>query len=279
MEDPFAALLQTLQSVFNSATVRNGKYTIKPLQALKDAIDQYNPQNNTTFYFLLKSLTAAIPYIEKKPLNLSQTIKYMDILAKQHGISQIAWHTILEKHRKTNRFQFNSYRPSEKNLISWLSSKTGKPFDQLDPIEKTQTLLDYRNHHGFSAKLNAYLKKNPDFLFQLINKSVTNFMKIASTRLNLYLTDKQLATAIIQYIPELINTEHYSLNEVDGLVKKLNGALSNGRSIHTLLRNADAKAILEHSIFFQILQSMEYKNHNNLENMTLSHTIQDHSKP
>lgn len=257
MDDPFAELLKLLQSLFNSATVRNGKYIIKPIQDLKEATDTYSQQQKRTFYTLLKALAEAIPYIEKKPINFSQISHCMDSLGKKHGILRIDWHAILEKHRRSSRFQFIIYRANEKNLDSWLSIKIGKSFDQLNQTEKIQTLLDYKNHHGFSSRLNSYLKKNPEFLFRLIMNSFTNFTKIASTRLNLYLTDKQLATAIIQHLPEIINSEQFTTNQVDELVDKVNRMLSNGRSINTLLRNTEAKAILENSAYFRIYQNKE----------------------
>ena len=57
-----------------------------------------------------------------------------------------------------------------------------------------------------------------------------------------------------------MNVVDPSMNHVEQLITKLNEILSSGRSIETLLRNSEAKDILDQSIYFQIVQSDEYKN-------------------
>ena len=89
--------------------------------------------------------------------------------------------------------------------------------------------------------------------------SERNFAKISHTRLCLYLTDTQLALAILKHSPKFVNDNENPHAQVEVLVHKLNSILSNGRSVGTLLRNSDAKTILENSIFFQIYQSDEYQ--------------------
>lgn len=260
MEDPFNELLKSLQTLFHTVTVRNGKYTIKPVQTLMDATAQYNPRLKSTFYRLLKALCDCIPYFEKRRSNLNDVIHCLDQLAKKQGIAYIDWNIVLEKHNKSPRFRFSTHPPNEQSFMAWISKKTGKPFNQLNHFEKTQTLVDFRNHIGFSQKLCTHLKKHPDFLFELSIESEKNFLKIANTRLNLYLTDKQLAESILHHLSKFIHNNEQTIHAVDELVKKLNEILSNGRSVGTLLRNKEAKIILEQSIFFQLYQSETDKN-------------------
>ena len=91
-------------------------------------------------------------------------------------------------------------------------------------------------------------------------RSERNFAKISHTRLCLYLTDTQLAFAIVKHCSKFVGDIENPHMQVEDLVHKLNAILSHGRSISTLLRNSDAKTILENSTFFQIYQSEEYQN-------------------
>lgn len=90
-------------------------------------------------------------------------------------------------------------------------------------------------------------------------KSESDFIKIANTRLILYLTDEQIASAIIKYLPNLLPEHPDTFMQVEQLVDKVNEILSNGRSISTLLRNTEAKSILEHSDFFLFIKQMNTK--------------------
>lgn len=260
MEDPFSALQKSLLPVFHLAAMRDGKYTFLAVQQLKDATELYNPQARSTFISLLRAIREALPHIEQWRVNFDDIRKSMDNLAKQHQMPSIDWSKIVSHPKVSPRFQFSALNHSRKEdtLIFWLSAKTGKPFAQLDHTELTQAMLDNRDRHGFSQKLIDHLKKQPDFLFDLIMKSEKNFIKIANTRLILYLTDEQLAKAIIQHIPNLVNKQKESFEQVESLIHKLNDILSNGRSVSTLLRNGAAKPILEGSELIRIYQSDEY---------------------
>lgn len=262
MEDPFSTLLKSLQSIFHLEAMRNGKYTYPPVQQLKDATERYNPDGKHTFISLLGAIKEALPYIEKWQVNFDAIRKPMDALAKQHHMPSIDWNKILAHPKVSPRFQFTALNHSRVNddLIVWLTSKIGKPYAQLDHVEMTQAMVEFRGRQGFSQRLKDHLNKEPDFLFDLIMKSEKNFIKICHTRLILYLTDEQLAQAIIQHIPHLIHKQKEPFEQVELLIHKLNEILSNGRSVSTLLRNSAAKPILDNSIFFQIYQSDEYKN-------------------
>ena len=262
MEDPFSALLKSLQSVFHLEAMRNGKYTYPAVQQLKEATEHYNPNAKNTFISLLRAIREALPNIEKWRVNFDAIRKSMDAMAKLHHMPSIDWNKVLSHPKVSPKFQFSALNHSraEDDLLVWLTAKTGKPYAKLDHNELTQAMLDNRDRHGFSQKLNMHLKKHPEFLFDLIMNSEKNFIKIAQTRLILYLTDEQLAKAIIQHSPNMIHKQKEPYEQVELLVHKLNDILSNGRSVSTLLRNGTAKPILDNSIFFQIYQSEEYAN-------------------
>ncbi len=58
----------------------------------------------------------------------------------------------------------------------------------------------------------------------------------------------------------MIHKRKEPFEQIEQLIHTLNEILSNGRSVSTLLRNADAKLILENSPLFQMYLSEEYKN-------------------
>lgn len=263
MEDYFSNLSKSLQSLFHLESMRNGKYTYPAVQQLKDAIENYHPKAKNTFVQLLRALKEALPYIEKWRINFDSIRKSMDQLAKIHQMPTINWNLVLAHPKVSSRFQFSALNHArrEVDLRSWLTSKTDKSYFQLQPSEITHALLENINRPGFSQKLSTHLKKYPDFLFRLIMDSEENFTKICKSRLILYLTDKQIAQAIIQHIPTFINQEAKPFEQVTQLVHTLNEILSNGRSVSTLLRNAQATPVLLNSIFFQLYQSERYQNH------------------
>ncbi|WP_447531100.1 Dot/Icm T4SS effector MavF [Legionella pneumophila] len=262
MEDPFSVLLKSLQSVFHLEAMRNGKYTFPAVQHLREATENYNPKARNTFIELLRAIREALPYIEKWRINFNVIRKSMDALAKLHHMPTIDWNQVLSHPKVSPRFQFSALNHShhEYDLMTWLEKKVGKPFTQLDHTELTQTLVDHRDRLGFSQKLSNHLKKDPDFLYNIILRSERNFIKISQTRLILYLTDEQLARAIIKHIPVLMHKRKAPFEQIEQLIHTLNEILSNGRSVSTLLRNTDAKTILENSPLFQMYLSEEYKN-------------------
>lgn len=267
MDDPFSALQKSLQTGFHLEAMRNGKYTYAAVQELKDAIDCYNSDNKSSFINLLRALKEAMPYIEKWRVHFNDIKNAMDALAKIHKVPAIDWNIVLSHPKVSPRFQFSAMNHSKKedDLLVWLTAKIGKPYAQLDHGDLTQAMVDNRDRHGFSRKLSKFLKTEPEFLFQLIMKSEKNFIKITNTRLILYLTDEQIAKAIVHHTPKLIHKQKEPIEQVELLINKINAILSNGRSVSTLLRNAEARPILEQSIFFQIYQSDEYKNRNDQE--------------
>lgn len=259
MSDPLSTVHQSLELLFRLATERNGKYTYPEVQALKETIDDYleNP-SKLNFLALKKAVRYSIVYIEKWQLDFDSIKEAIDKEAHQHQLPPIDWSKLLSHSNASSKFQSYALNhvPKEDSLVSWLLTRTNQsPETILSTKKLTELLLQNRHEHGFSKKLSKQLDDKPCFLFELVMKSVSCFIQIASTSLSLYLTDEQLAEAIIKHIPEEDEITDESVSE---LIAKLNNILSHGRSISTLLRNAHAKDILNRSSVFQHYQSDEY---------------------
>lgn len=257
MTDPFAELSKTLHPIFHLESMRNHNYVYPEIQPLKEALAHFNLNNKETFINLLKAIRAALPYIEKWRIDFNIIKNSLDALAPKFNLPVINWNAYLSKSNTSSKFQFsalNHSRYTQTELLTWLAAKSGATFSRGNITLQIHVLLQYREHIGFSQKLNAHLKKDPDFLFRLIMESEKNFSQIAHTRLVLYLTDTQLAEAIIRHLPSLIQKQENPTLQASQLANKLNEILSNGRSVSTLLRNAEAKSILDKSDLLQQYQ-------------------------
>lgn len=258
MADPFSVLIKTLNRMFRLEAIRNNKYTCNEVQHLDDAIRCYNPKVTATFYNLLGAVRKAMPFIEKWNVDFNKVKSCLDSMAKQHQTPPIDWNKFLTHPKISPKFQFSALNntQSEHDLNALIK------VTELNNAELTQAIIDKREQQGFSSKLLGHLKKEPGFLFDLILKSKRNFTRISKTRLILYLTDEQLAHAIIKHLPEFLHNKKEPFKnpfeEVEQVVDAINKNLSKGRSISTLLRNTDAKLILEQSAIFQMYQSEEY---------------------
>jgi hypothetical protein len=256
MSNPFSALKAALRSVFHLESMRNGKYIYPEVQQLKMCLDNFQP-NKQKFIELLKALRASLPYIEKWHVDFNSIRVPLDSLAIKLQMHKIDWDRFLSHSNTSLKFQFSAlnHKYKELELLPWLATKSGLAGTSNNLDMQIRVLLEYRDHFGFSQKLSAQLKKDPDFLFRLIMSSEKNFTEIAHTRLILYLTDKQLAEAILKYIPRFVQHNANPITQATKLVDKLNEILSNGRSVSTLLRNAQAKFILDSSELLQIYQN------------------------
>lgn len=261
MDDPFSALNKALELLFEIEQKRHGDFVFPEIRALKKAIETYHPEKKTTFKALVKALGGALPHFEKWGLDFDLIKNATNSLAKEHQMPAVNWDKFLSHPKVSPKFQFTfSNAQQEIELIPWLTDKARAAFTQHKSSVQVRMLIDYQEHLGFSQKLSTHLEKDPGFLSRLIMESENNFIKISNTRLILYLTDEQIAEAIIRHLPKLLQDHQNPLMQVEQLVDKLNGILSNGRSISTLLRNAEAKSVLDNSEFFQIYQSEAYKN-------------------
>ncbi|KTD73967.1 hypothetical protein [Legionella tucsonensis] len=259
MDDPFSALSNAVESVFHLVKPRsNGKYIYSEIQGLKEALDNYRQHSEkTTFIGLVKALGAALYLFEKWRINFEPIKSSVDALASQHQMPAINWDKYLTHPKVSPRFQFGDQQGEE--FISWLKSISKKAFMQQEN-GIIAMLIAYSEYDGFSDKLTTHLQNHPEFLLHLILESKENFIEISSSRLILHLTHKQIAQAIIHYLPELLQEHPDPFVQVEQLVARLNVILTHGCGISTLLRNSEAKAILDSSEFFQIYQSEQYKN-------------------
>lgn len=258
MSDPFDVLKDALQSVFHLEPMRNGKYIYPEIQQLKVSLDNSGTHNKRSFIELTNAIKAALPrfarYVEKGHLDFNTIRASLDSGAKTLNLPMINWGANIAK--TSLKFQFCD-KSKDLELFPWLEAISGATGIQHHNPTQLRVLLEHREHYGFSQKLSAHLKKDPDFLFRLIIESEKNFTQIAQTRLVLYLTDQQLAEAIIKHIPRFVQSHTNPTAQAAQLIEVLNKILSNGRSVSTILRNAEAKLILDSSKLLQLYQSGE----------------------
>ncbi|MDR3503727.1 MAG: hypothetical protein P4L79_14205 [Legionella sp.] len=260
MNDPFAALKDALQPIFHRAPMRNERFIYSEIQQLKQSLDNFHPIPQRKFIELLKFLRAVLPHLEKWNLDFGVIKAQIDCLTKTLNLPPMKWDNYLSHSNASLKFQFSAlnHRSQEADLLTWLTHKSGATTIKHDsPTSIITMLLEYRDHFGFSQKLSAQLKKEPLFLTNLIMESDHNFVQIVRTRLVLYLTDRELAEAIIKHIPHFVQNNPDPITKAAQLVEKLNEILSNGRSISTILRNAEAKFILDSSELIQRYQTVE----------------------
>jgi hypothetical protein len=261
MNDPFSVLKKTLESVFHFAPKRNGKFVYLEMEQLKKALEAYQPGKKETFIALVRSLRATLPHFEKWRINFDEVRESFDALAKMNQ-TPINWDKLLAHPKVSPRFQFSAANNvQEVDFLTWISELSAKKF-QLNHSETDllDALIACEETPGFSQKFTFKLQKDPQFLSQFIMDSEPKFIKVLNARLALYLTDVQIAKALIKYLPDFQKDQDLS-PQVEQQIDKLNGLLSNsGRSVFTLLRNTEAKSVLDRSEYFRIYQSDEYKN-------------------
>lgn len=261
MDDPLSALKLSLQPIFHFEPKRHGDYTHPAVQQLEYAINDYDPNSKQSFLSLIKTIKAAMPQIEKWRVNFEIIKKSMDVFAQKHDMT-LDWNRVLSQTKISSKFHFKAlnHRKKEDDLVHWLNAKTGQKITTLTCTEQTNILLSFKDKQGFNKKLTHYLKNNPNFLFDLIIDSIENFEKISKSVLICQLTDTQLATTIIQYIPCLIDPKKEGYEQVEHLINTLNNKiLSHGRSVSTILRTTDAVPILMTSEYIKSFQSEGYK--------------------
>ncbi|STY28375.1 Uncharacterised protein [Legionella wadsworthii] len=247
MDDPFSALKKALEPVCSLMPQR----TYTEIRQLKEAADNYRPDEKSSFIELVKTLGETLRYFENRGIHVEPIFEplknLIDELAQQHDMAAVDWGIFLSKPKNSSRFQFQQPQ-HDGEFVPWLDAMSQQIPDQEDSSLHSK-LIAHKERLGFTQRLISHLKKDPEFLSRLIMESKDNFTQISRTRLILYLTDVQLAQAIIKYLPHFLQ-ENLNLNEI----------LSNGRSISTILRNSDAKTILDNSESFQLYQNEADKN-------------------
>lgn len=257
MSHPFAALKNALRTVFDLEPKRMGRYTYPEIQQLQQAFHNLELHNGKKeFIAFLKALREALPHIEKRRIDFASIKVSIDDLAKAIQMPIMNWDQYLSRSNGSPKFQFSALNHQHKEIsfLTWLSITAGKALSPEKRPPQVILLLECKDHLGFSQKLSDHLNRDPDFLFRLIMESDTNFIQIVNTRISLYLTDKQLAQAIIKHASLIVQGAPDPLQHATMLVDKLNEILSNGRSISTLLRNTEAKSVLDCSELFRVYQ-------------------------
>lgn len=255
MSNPFLALQDALRPVFKMA-LRNGKSNYPKIQQLKSAVDAFNPNDTETFIKLYHALCGSLSHIAQWRLDFVSIRNSMDKLALSLNMPKINWDRMVSKSNTPSFFPHCAFQGKNcnKDLLTWLAEHSGTNVATADIETQIRILLQYSENLGFSTKLNEHLTKHPNFLFTLIAKSEKHFTQIANSRLVLYLTDEQLAHAIIRFLPRLLKQHANRMHQTDNIVEKINKMLSNGRSVSTILRNTQAKFILEESELWQAHQ-------------------------
>lgn len=275
MDDPLSTLHKALQPVFDVYldTMRNGRYTYTEIQELKEAEAQYREEpSKSLFIQLRKALRKSFSYIQNRPINISDIQEAMAHLDKIHGMKPINWERLIltSPHHNSSRFFGAINRTNESDLMVWIAIKSGAAYEDLDNSALTETLVNHLDQLGCN-QLNKHLEREPDFLFDLIMESVHNFRSVTNTMLILYITDEQLAEAIVKHIPHFTHQQTESSYEQAALlIERLNESLSNGRSIPALLRNTNAKTILDRSELIQSYQNYQNEHNSTSSNMTIT---------
>lgn len=163
------------------------------------------------------------------------------------------WELFLSPNAKAFTFRYSSqfFKSEASDLLAWLVQKEGlrtKP----ESLHAWRYLL-VRHHEtlGFSPKLNEHLLKDPEFLFRIIMDTEENFRKICRTQIILHLTDVQIAQAIVKHHSKWFPNTLQSPITAQIMISKINEFLTHGRSYITLVRNDQAKLILDNVDVFK----------------------------
>lgn len=238
-------LKHALAPLFQLETMRNGKYIYPEIQTLFLMMQQCEEFNKVELIELLKCIRNALVYIEKWRMDFKLIQKPLSKLVKTHQIP-LKWDVFLAQSKTSLKFQFSAlnHHSSEMDLIPWLQHKEGWDNPKLSLRAEYYLVMKYRKHLGFSQKLSEHLNQDPHFLRKIIMDDMEHFVKLAHCRLVLYLTDVQIAEAIVKYHTQFL-TKNKQEDVLVDLVTKLNSILSNGRSISTVMRSVEARFLLE----------------------------------
>ena len=268
MTDPHSELDVFIQDILTlQHKNHNDHYRFGPAQALKTAADKYrqNP-NKDSFMQLINAITGILPYISNsRVINLTRfQSKINEIANKHYQMEPINWQENTGRTRTTTRvtvgFRFTSISHSGDSLLPWLNTIISRDFVKLNGTQQTQVLIEcYAKYDGFSTALKRHLDVNPDFLVKLALNSEENFIKIAQSRLNLFLDDQQMATIMKEHW--LDRSQVYSFEVMDQLLNKMASVLSYGRTIAKLLENPNVQEYLRDTPFLNFYQREDYKHH------------------
>lgn len=254
LTDKLSDLLKPLFLIANTREIEGQEqYTDASIEALQAALDNYKIKPSDDLFIQLNaSIKTACSRVQSPLIQYVKIIELMEELSQHHKIDTIGLGDM--------KSALNSQAPP--SLKEWLQNAESVE-------DRARKLVEYQDTFGFSQiqsrhtdVLSAYLQKHPDFLADLITASKTSFILIAGSPISIRITDTQIAQAILAHQPTLSNDEQENYRRVNNYINHLNNAiLSNGRSVSTLMRNKDAKALLDTSKIFQIAQSEIFKRH------------------
>lgn len=273
MKDPLVnELIKAFQSVFE-LSMRKGKFIYPEIRKLKQILHNFDPTDKKDFHKLLKILREALPRIEQWHFDFNNIKSSLDLLAQKLNLPVIDWHKYLSHSNASFHFQISvNQRYQRINLIEWLEMESGEALADNDLLTQVNMLLKCHQYSGFSKRLTTHLEKDRDFLFQLITESEDIFTRITNTRLILHLTDGQLAKAILKHLPKWLENYPDSSMPTEKIIEIINEKLSQGRSVSTLLRNKNAKTILDSS---ELLNPYQSSNANPIASTNPLSTVQE----
>ncbi len=247
MTDPLAELEDSLAYMFElQKTKHQGKYINPLVEELKTAIENYK-EDSANLLALNAAVSKAFPVIGN----------YVDTYKVKQKLSVLSGKRI----EVINWYQCDSAKEGEKNFISWLSLMIGKDFSALDSDKQVQVLLNKQAEKELRVKLGVYLHIEPDFLINLALRSLTNFIKLITSRLGFKFEKHQVAKAISHHGQTMIDESLEPHEQVDILIDFVDKRLSpKGYSIEKLLNDPLAKTELEKMELIQYYQSLDYKN-------------------
>lgn len=250
MPDPLTVLKDALKPIFILKQITGRTVVHSEIIALQKALDEFQPNKKNSFLKLRNAVGNALPFIEKWHVDFNSVRSALEAMNQDHGLDPIKWDVYLSRANTSPTFQFSA----DEGLLSWMEVHA-----EPNVVTTLERLVNLRETSGFSQKLNAHLKQDPDFLVDLIMESGENLTQIARTRLILFITDKQLAEAIIEHIPSFIQNDIEPNAQAAQLIKRLDELLSKyGRTLSSLAsHSAEARAVFASSEHLRTLISPE----------------------
>lgn len=258
MKDPLEELEESLAYMFELQTQKTGKYIDPAVQQLKNTIEKYKNNPSFSLQKLIRAMKLAIPVIERY-VDLYTVKRKMEVLAESQGI-EVFWE--MPVIRKTYpQFQFGDVNVAIKSdFISWLSSRSGMDFTNLESHEQVQVLISASSDNEFDTKLTQHLADNPDFILNMIMKSSQIFLEVIDSSIGFQLENQQIAKAICHHHFNLINDKVDTHQQIEEYIDFLNESLAKvGCSIEKLLEDPLSKTELDKLGIFELYQGFDHK--------------------
>lgn len=253
MIDPLEALEDSLAYMFELQTKQAGKYIHPSVNKLKKALENYKKAPSSSLEALIDALKLALPVIDNYVEGY--VVKFrMEALANANGLI-FSWDIPSITGRRYPHFQFSAV-PSvvTKDLVAWLSFRSGEEFNTLDSAQKVEVMITQLDDNEFMVKLGEYLRKNPDFLCDLILDSPKVFFQIIDTRLGFELEKQQIAKAIVHHCDFMLDNNLQPQEQIEKYVESLDMYLTKlGCSVEKLLNDPTTRQEFDKLDIFQLL--------------------------